>query len=302
MSAVLEAAAPATAGSAGGGTSTAAVEAITRRRAPVAAGTAALRARGRPLAAGLLSLAVCFGLWQLAATQHWHLGFVSFALVPAPLEVLQAGWALLQSPRLAQHIGYSLWRVAAGFAAAALLGIVLGLLIGRLRSARELLLPPLEVLRPIPAVAWIPLSILAFPSSELSMIFITFVGALFPILLNTIHGAEAVDRRLVASARSLGTRPGRLFVQVVLPSAAPAIVTGLSIGMGTCWFCLVSAEMISGQYGIGYYTWASYTVQDYPSIVVGMLVIGVLGMGSSALIRLAGHALMPWQRAPGARS
>lgn len=252
--------------------------------------------RPRTAAAALLSLAACVGLWQLAATRHWDLGVLTFHLVPPPLEVLQAASDLLRSPRLAQHLGYSLWRVATGFAAAAALGIVLGLLIGRLRSAREWLLPPLEVLRPIPAVAWIPLSILMFPSSELSMIFITFVGALFPILLNTVHGAEAVDRRLVAAARSLGTRPGRLFAQVVLPSAAPAIVTGLSIGMGTCWFCLVSAEMISGQYGIGYYTWASYTVQDYASIVVGMLLIGVLGMGSSVLIRTLGRALMPWQR------
>ena len=257
---------------------------------------AAWAGRARAAALATLSLVACLALWHLAATRHWDLGVLSFRLVPPPLEVLQAAWDLLHSPRLAQHLGYSLWRVASGFVAAAILGIVLGLLIGRLRWARAGLLPPLEVLRPIPAVAWIPLSILMFPSSELSMIFITFVGALFPVLLNTVHGAEAVDRRLVAAARSLGTRPDRLFLQVVLPSAAPAIVTGLSIGMGTCWFCLVSAEMISGQYGIGYYTWASYTVQDYASIVVGMLLIGVLGMGSSVLIRAGGRALMPWQR------
>ena len=257
---------------------------------------AAWGGRARAAAFATLSLAACVALWQLAASRHWDLGVLSFRLVPPPLEVLQAGWELVHSPRLLQHLGYSLWRVATGFVAAALLGIVLGLLIGRLRWARAVLLPPLEVLRPIPAVAWIPLSILMFPSSELSMIFITFVGALFPVLLNTVHGAEAVDRRLVAAARRLGTRPDRLFLQVVLPSAAPAIVTGLSIGMGTCWFCLVSAEMISGQYGIGYYTWASYTVQDYASIVVGMLLIGVLGMGSSVLIRSAGRTLMPWQR------
>lgn len=272
-----------------------------RASAPVAARLRALRWRAHGLA--LLSIAGCLGLWHLAAAQDWEIpGLISFALVPPPLEVLHAAWNLLQSPRLAQHVGYSLWRVGVGYALAAMLGIVLGLLIGRLRSARELLLPPLELLRPIPAVAWIPLAILAFPSSEASMIFITFVGALFPILLNTIHGAEAVDRRLVAAARSLGTRGARLFLQVVLPSAAPAIVTGLAIGMGTCWFCLVSAEMISGQFGIGYYTWASYTVQDYPSIVVGMLVIGVLGMGSSALIAGLGKQLMPWQARPESQS
>jgi NitT/TauT family transport system permease protein len=145
-------------------------------------------------------------------------------------------------------------------------------------------------------VAWIPLAILMFPSSEGSMVFITFVGALFPILLNTVHGVEGVDPRLVAAARSLGTRRWRLFTEVIGPGAAPSIVTGLSIGMGTCWFCLVTAEMIAGQFGIGYYTWESYTVQRFPEIVVGMLAIGALGMGSSALVRAAGARLMPWYR------
>ena len=105
-----------------------------------------------------------------------------------------------------------------------------------------------------------------------------------------------MDARLIASARSLGTGRFALFSQVVLPGAAPSIVTGLSIGMGTCWFCLVTAEMISGQYGIGYYTWESYTVQNYANIIVGMLLIGVLGMGSSVLIRRTGQWLMPWQQ------
>lgn len=249
-----------------------------------------------------LSLLACLVLWHWAATQRANLGLVTFANVPPPVEVLQSAWELLQSPRLVQHLSSSLWRIAVGFALAGVLGVGLGLLIGRSRWAQLSLLPPLEVARPIPAVAWIPLAILMFPSSEGSMIFITFVGALFPILLNTIHGVEGVDARLIASARSLGTGRLALFTQVVLPGAAPSIVTGLSIGMGTCWFCLVTAEMISGQYGIGYYTWESYTVQNYANIVVGMLLIGVLGMGSSVLIRRAGQWLMPWQQAPEARA
>jgi len=85
-----------------------------------------------------------------------------------------------------------------------------------------------------------------------------------------------------------------------MPAAAPSIVTGLAIGMGTCWFCLVNAEMISGQFGIGYWTWESYTVQNYANIVVGMLLIGVLGMGSSALVRWLGRRTMPWYRPSGA--
>jgi NitT/TauT family transport system permease protein len=246
------------------------------------------------------SVVACVLLWHLASTTRVNLGVVTFANVPPPAEVLGAAWSLAQSPKLWPHLASSLSRVGFGFVAAALVGVVLGLAIGRIRWARDTLLPPLEVLRPIPAVAWIPLAILMFPSSEGSMIFITFVGALFPILLNTIHGVEAVDARLIASARSLGTRGAKLFTEVIAPGAAPSIVTGLSIGMGTCWFCLVTAEMIAGQYGIGYYTWESYTVQNYASIVVGMLVIGALGMGSSALIRWGGQRLMPWYRPQGA--
>jgi NitT/TauT family transport system permease protein len=242
------------------------------------------------------SLAACLLAWQWAAGGRINLGLVTFQNVPPPSEVAQAAWALLHSPQLLGHLKASLGRVFSGFAVAALTGIVLGLCIGRWRRWEDLLMPPLEMLRPIPAVAWIPLAILMFPSSEMSMIFITFTGALFPILLNTVHGVEQIDPRLVASARSLGGGSWAVFTEVVLPGAAPSIVTGLSIGMGTAWFCLVTAEMISGQFGIGYYTWASYTIQNYADIVVGMLVIGALGMGSSVLVKRTGQALMPWHQ------
>ena len=126
------------------------------------------------------------------------------------------------------------------------------------------------------------------------MEFITFIGAFFPVLLSTIHGVEGLDRRLVYASVTLGAKPLDVFREVILPGALPAIVTGLSIGMGTSWFSLVTAEMISGQYGIGYYTWEAYTLQKYPNIVLGMVGIGVLGMGSSSLIKWAGRRCMPW--------
>jgi NitT/TauT family transport system permease protein len=247
------------------------------------------------------SILVCIALWQFASVLHLNLGIVTFRNVPAPTEVVQSAIFLLRSPKLLAHVSSSLYRVFAGYGAAALIGIALGFAIGRSRAAGDLLLPPLEILRPIPAVAWIPLSILMFPSSELSMIFITFIGALFPIILNTVHGVANVDRRLIASARSLGGTPIAILREVVLPGAAPSIVTGLAIGMGTSWFCLVTAEMISGQFGIGYYTWEAYTLQNYADIIVGMLVIGLLGMGSSWLLTTLGDFLMPWRRPAAAR-
>jgi len=242
------------------------------------------------------SLLACLLFWQVAASHKLDLGLFTFTYVPTPGSVLDAAWQLVTSSSLLEHLTSSLSRVFSGYLLAAVLGVGLGLLIGRSRWAEDTLLPPLEVLRPIPAVAWIPLAILMFPSSELSMVFITFTGALFPVLLNTVHGVEAVDPRLLASARSLGA--GRLAIlrEVVLPGALPSIVTGLAIGMGTSWFCLVTAEMISGQFGIGYYTWESYTLQNYPDIIVGMLLIGVLGMGSSALVKRLGALATPWYR------
>ncbi|WP_437536057.1 ABC transporter permease [Sorangium sp. So ce726] len=243
-----------------------------------------------------LSVAACVGLWQWASMTRADLGVVTFLNVPAPTDVLVAARELFASPKLWQHLGNSVFRVLAGFAAAGATGVVLGLLIGRSRLAEDTLLPPLEILRPIPGVAWLPLAILMFPSAELSMIFITYMGALFPILIATIHGVGALDPRLIASSRSLGARPFRLFLEVVLPGALPSIVTGMSIGMGTSWFCLVTAEMIGGQYGIGYFTWESYNLQRYPDIVLGMLLIGLLGMLSSALVLRAGAWLTPWQQ------
>ncbi|HVW29607.1 MAG TPA: ABC transporter permease [Polyangiaceae bacterium] len=252
-----------------------------------------LSQRVRGIVLGTLSTGLWLALWQIASRQKWDF-FFRFENVPAPTDVLLAFTELVSAPKFALHVANSIRRIFWGFSVASVLGVGLGLVIGRFRLASEALLPPLEVLRPIPAVAWIPIAILLFASPEDSMVFITFIGAFFPVLLSTIHGVETLDRRLVYAAVTLGAGPIDVFREVILPGALPSVVTGLSIGMGTSWFSLVTAEMISGQYGIGYYTWEAYTLQKYPSIVVGMVSIGVLGMGSSALVKWIGHRFMPW--------
>jgi NitT/TauT family transport system permease protein len=244
------------------------------------------------------SIVLCLFLWQEASTLGWH-WIIQFQNVPAPTEVAQATERIIQSPKVFAHVVNSVRRIFVGFSLAAMLAVGLGLLIGRFRVANYTLMAPLEILRPIPAVAWIPLAILMFRTAEGSMIYITFIGAFFPILLNTIHGVQSLDGRLIVASRTLGAGPVAVFRELILPGALPSIVTGLSIGMGTSWFSLVTAEMISGQFGIGYFTWESYTLQNYPDIVVGMIAIGVLGMISSWLIRLVGNWCMPWLR-PGA--
>lgn len=258
-----------------------------------------LRASARAVGVGFASIVVWLGAWELASRYELEL-FFRFENVPAPSEVVAALGELLTTPKFAAHVGNSVVRIFVGFGIASVMAVSVGLLIGRFRLVAQSLLPPLEVIRPIPAVAWIPIAILLFASAEQSMVFITFIGAFFPILLSTVHGVEALDRRLVFASLSLGARPLDVFREVILPGAMPSIVTGLSIGMGTSWFSLVTAEMISGQYGIGYYTWEAYTLQKYPSIVLGMIAIGVLGMGSSFFIRVAGRRLMPWFQPQGA--
>jgi NitT/TauT family transport system permease protein len=228
----------------------------------------------------LISIVLFLWLWHLGCKHKVELAIIDFRNLPSPMDVLDAARELIQSPKLWSHTRSSLFRIFSGFAIAGLSGVCLGLAIGRSRVAEDLLMTPLEILRPIPAVAWIPLAILMVPSSEGS----------------TIHGVQHVDPKLVAASRSLGAKRLTIFREVVLPGALPSIVTGLSIGMGTSWFSLVTAEMISGQFGIGYYTWEAYNLQNYGSIVVGMIAIGTMGMASSALVRSVGGIFLPWHR------
>jgi len=220
--------------------------------------------------------------------------YVRFQNIPHPWQVLEEAAAQLRGAAFYGHILASLERIWLGFAVATVLGIALGLLIGWSRLAEDTLFPPIELLRPIPAVAWVPLSIMLWPTERSSIVFITTLGAFFPIVLNTVHGVEGIDRQLVRAATSLGAGRAAIFREVVIPGALPSIVTGLSVGMGVSWICLISAEMISGQFGVGYFTWVAYGIVKYSQVVVGMLTIGVLGMLSSALIRLVGWRCMPW--------
>lgn len=238
----------------------------------------------------------------LVALLFWHLasalGFsfiLNFELVPGPLQVWSALMGELQSGELYTHIAVSMRRIAISYSLAVIAGVLIGVLMGRYRLMSDILSPYIEILRPIPAVAWIPLAILMLPSEESSIIFITFLGALFPIVLNTVHGVEQTSPMLVRAARSLGADGHAILWHVVLPGALPSIMAGLAIGMGVSWFSLLAGEIISGQYGIGYFTWAAYTLVEYPKIIIGMLTIGGLGTLSTALVRQAGRPMLRWQ-------
>ncbi len=167
---------------------------------------------------------------------------------------------------------------------------------GRFRLAREIIFPVSEILRPIPAIAWVPMAIMLWPTNEESIIFITFLGSFFPILINTLHGMSTVDPVLVRAAQCLGAKEVAIFREVYFPASLPSIFTGLTVGMGVAWVSLIAAEMISGQFGIGYFTWEAYSLVQYADIALGMTCIGVLGLASSAAIRGIGRIVMPWKK------
>lgn len=242
---------------------------------------------------GAFSILLIVAFWYLATKYQWDF-YVRFDNIPSPGAVLHDFIALGHSEVFYKNMWVSLERIFAGFAIAALSGVTLGMLIGRYRLAKDMLFPPIELMRPIPAIAWVPISIMLWPTNESSIVFITFLGAFFPITINTIHGVMQVDKVLLRAGKCLGAKELALFREIIFPSALPQIFTGLSVGMGVAWVSLIAAEMISGQFGIGYFTWEAYSLIQYQDIVVGMIVIGFLGLLCSGLIRLAGTALMPW--------
>ena len=244
---------------------------------------------------GVISLVAFLIVWHLL-TKYRVVFFVRFTNVPSPLAVYASFTKAIHDPRFLLHVLLSCRRIIFGFSLAALVAVPLGLVMGRFKLIHEFVFPVSEVLRPIPAIAWVPMAIMLWPTNEQSIVFITFLGSFFPILVNTLHGMSLVDPVLVRAARCLGAREASIFREVYFPASLPHIFTGLTVGMGVAWVSLIAAEMISGQYGIGYFTWEAYSLVQYADIALGMIAIGVLGLTSSLLIRSAGRLAMPWGR------
>lgn len=250
----------------------------------------------RRFADGLLatiSILALLVFWYLATRYRWNF-YIRFNNVPGPVEVFHKLIEVNENVAFLTNVAISLRRIVFGVAIAAVVALIMGLAVGRYRIAQRLLMPALEMMRPIPAIAWVPISVMLWPTNEVSIVFITFLGAFFPILLNTVDGVKSVDKVLIRAAKSLGASEYALFRYVILPSALPQIFLGLALGMGVAWVSLIAAEMISGQFGIGYATWEAYSLVSYSEIVLGMITIGVLGMICSGLIRFVGSMLMPW--------
>jgi NitT/TauT family transport system permease protein len=262
---------------------------------PLPAGHAELLGWAKYLLISTASLAAGLLLWHYAVAAKLDF-YVRFSNIPSPLSVFHAFVQQLSGTSYYVHVLVSVKRILISYAFAVVIGIALGLGMGRSRFIRALFIPYIEIVRPIPAVAWIPLAILAWPTEESSIIYITFLGALFPIVLNTIHGVESTPEVLIRAARSLGASRYQIFRYVVLPAALPSIAAGLVIAMGVSWFSLLAGEIISGQFGIGYFTWNAYSLINYQDIVVGMISIGLIGTLSTYAIKLATRPALRWQR------
>ena len=189
----------------------------------------------------------------------------------------------------------SFQRVLYGFLAAQLLGIPLGLLLGLSRRANAFVFPVFELLRPIPPLAWVPLSILFWPTTESSIVFITTVGAFFIIVMNVLYGIHGIPKQYLWQARSLGARRSAIFLRIILPAILPSVIAGMVLGIAVTWNVLIAAEMIASDSGLGRLTWEGYVSATPAVVIIGMASIGLAGVISTALIHVFERAALRWR-------
>jgi nitrate/nitrite transport system permease protein len=206
---------------------------------------------------------------------------------PQPMAVLEASWAHLSNPfydngpndkGVGIQLGHSLARVAMGFLLAMAVAIPLGFLIGMSPLLSKAFDPFVQVLKPISPLAWMPLALYTLKDSNVSGVFVIFICSIWPMLLNTAFGVSAVKREWLNVANTLEVSPLRKAFRVILPAAAPTILTGMRISMGIAWLVIVAAEMLVGGTGIGYFVWNEWNNLSLTNVIFAILVIGVVGM------------------------
>lgn len=238
-----------------------------------------------------VSLGFLLALWSLFSA----FGILNPALVPSPRSVAQAGLAAIRDGSLLTNAAASLARVLQGFAVAMLIAIPLGVLMGISRTARGLIDPVIELLRPVPPIAFIPLAIIWFGIGEVSKVMIIAYGAFFPIFVNTMAGFREVERVHIRAAQTLGAGRFDIFKDVVLPSAFPQMVTGARLGMGMAFIVLVAAELVASSEGLGYLINDARFSFRTDQIFVGMITIGLLGLLLNKGLLEAERRLLRWK-------
>jgi ABC-type nitrate/sulfonate/bicarbonate transport system permease component len=237
-------------------------------------------------------------IWQLLSFS----GFIPGNRLPSPVNIVLGFTELITQGlppgyTLAGHCAASLKRVLSGVAIAIATALPLGIAMGYWARARDYLTPFVEMVRPIPPLAWVPIAILWFGIGDRSSSFIIFLGAFFPILLNTIEGVLSINRRLIESSIILGAKKGALFSKVLLPGAMPSIITGVRIALGIGWMTLVAAEFtgVKSGYGLGYMIMTARDIQRPDQIIAGMAVIGVIGYVMDFGIRKMERKVLRWR-------
>jgi nitrate/nitrite transport system permease protein len=239
----------------------------------------------------LLAVAAIVGLWELLCA-------APDASLPPPSRVVSETWELIIDPfydrggidkGLFWHIYASIKRVALGYLLAALAGIALGVLVGSSKLATRALDPIFQVLRTIPPLAWLPLSLAAFRDGQPSAIFVIFITAIWPIIINTAVGIRNIPQDYQNVAKVLRLNRGEYFISIMLPAAAPFIFTGLRIGVGLSWLAIVAGEMLIGGVGIGFFIWDSWNSSRISDIILALLYVGLVGLLLDRAIAVSGR-------------
>ncbi|MGC8660853.1 MAG: ABC transporter permease [Desulfomonilaceae bacterium] len=243
-----------------------------------------------------LLLLIC--AWQILCS----LGVVASYFLPSPSEILSGFWALLTvgmppGHLLYYHVIYSLYRVTLGFSVACALAIPLGLLMGWFPRLHGCLSPIIEIIRPIPPLAWIPIAIVWLGIGISSAAFIIFLGAFFPILLNTVSGVASINPILIDAIRTLNATQRDIFFKVLVPGSLPSIFVGMRVGMGVAWMTLVAAEFtgVKEGYGLGFMIMTARDIQRPDEILAGMFVIGIIGFFIDWSFKAWESTIRPWK-------
>ncbi|HEU4844147.1 MAG TPA: ABC transporter permease [Burkholderiaceae bacterium] len=267
------------------------------------------KSQWREAGVGLIVPAVVIALWQAAAT----LGWVNPQVLPSPWAVVHKWFEYLlplqpYDPAAGSWLGWafsgeligdamgSLYRVVVGFVVGAGLALPLGLAMGAQPRVYAWLNPLVQLLRPIPPIAYIPLSILWFGLGNPPAVFLIALGAFFPVLMNTIAGVRQVDGIYIRAARNLGASGSTMFVRVILPAAVPYILSGVRIGIGTAFIVVIVSEMIAVNNGLGFRILEAREYFWSDKIIAGMISIGLIGLGIDVLMNRLNNHLLRWHR------
>lgn len=238
-----------------------------------------------------LSIAIVLGAWTMAALPE-------NSLFPSIPETLKRFGEICVQPlsgaTLFGHILASLRRVLSAYLLACVLGITLGVAFGWFRTFDYIVGPVFNLLRSIPAIAWIPLAILWFGIGEVPKLYIIFIGSFVPVVINTMAGVKSVDGMLIDAGKALGANNNQLLTDVAFPAATPAILAGIRTGLSTAWLCVLAAEMIVSKEGIGFLIINGQNNNDMAIIVACMIVIAVVNAILSTLLMKLEGVLCPW--------